>query len=75
MIEEEKLHECKGDAFECCDHWCTEYITCPRCGSSNTDSFECGDEGEDECPDCELKFTYSRHIEITYSTEAIKDKV
>lgn len=72
MLEEEKIHSCKdSEAWKCCDHWHTDNIKCPNCGSENTDSWEMGEEGDEECCDCGCKFSYQRHTEITYSTETL----
>ena len=49
-------------------------ITCPYCGSKNTDSWEVGtdvnegDLGEQECDSCGKKFTASRNMSITYNS-------
>lgn len=43
-------------------------ITCPFCNHVFSDSYEFGECGEQECYECEKKFYYSQHIEVTYST-------
>jgi hypothetical protein len=49
--------------------FCTDEITCPWCGFEYTDSWEReSGEGEEECQDCNRKFTFSRHTAVTYCT-------
>ena len=49
-------------------------ITCPYCGSKNTDSWEVGpgvndgDLGIQECDNCGKQFTANRNMEITYNS-------
>ncbi len=44
-------------------------ITCPHCGDKNENSWEYTDEADTvECEECGNKFTYQRHVEITFST-------
>lgn len=50
-----------------CRH--TEVIVCPHCGEVHGDSWERDDQGEDNCQACGKPFTWSRHTEVTYSTE------
>ncbi|MFW9872553.1 MAG: hypothetical protein ACFFG0_05570 [Candidatus Thorarchaeota archaeon] len=45
-------------------------IVCPYCGSKEDDPYNYHEDcGIIECPDCEKKFHYERHILITYSTD------
>lgn len=51
------------------DHESTDEIVCPYCGNVDGDSWEYSrNEGELECHECNKKFSYSRHTEVTYST-------
>ena len=50
------------------EHEYTEEIVCPWCGYETGDSWECSDEGEEECPECQKKFNYSRNIQVSYSS-------
>jgi hypothetical protein len=51
------------------DHESTDEIVCPYCGWEDTDSWDARkDDGEEECPDCEKKFSYSRHTTVSYTT-------
>ena len=50
------------------DNQYTVEITCPYCGNEFTDSWEFDNDGELECGDCDKKFTFERHKEITYSS-------
>jgi DNA-directed RNA polymerase subunit RPC12/RpoP len=45
----------------------TNEITCPHCGGTMGDSWECN-EGEQECNDCGRKYDVIRHVEVSYST-------
>jgi len=48
----------------------TDSIVCPHCGRKEMDSGERRPEwGQDTCDGCGKSFTWSRNIEITYSTE------
>lgn len=48
----------------------TREITCPWCGYEYHDSWEDSDENEEEeCPDCGGVFSYTREVEVTYSSE------
>ena len=56
------------------NHEYTNEIVCPHCGAEWSDSWECAnDYGEEECDECEKKFSYNRDVEVTYSTSKIKD--
>lgn len=48
-----------------------ENITCPWCGSEDLDSWERGDDWEDNttCDECGKPYTWQRNIEISYTTE------
>jgi hypothetical protein len=51
-------------------------ITCPYCGYEYTESYEYDSSdldacGEEDCPDCEKKFKWSRNTSITYSTSGM----
>jgi hypothetical protein len=46
-------------------------ITCPHCGYENSDSWECGEDGEQDCSECEESFKFERHTMVYYSTEAL----
>ena len=54
------------------DHLCTAEIVCPNCGEALGDSCEMEDEGELECDVCGCRFYYSRRVEVTYTTHAVK---
>ena len=57
------------------DHEYTQEITCPHCGREWTDSWEVNaDDGEEECSNCEEKYSWTRQVSVTYSTEKMKDK-
>ena len=48
----------------------TDEITCPYCGYEIGDSWECPDHDDKyECPGCMSHFSYSRNVEVTYSSE------
>jgi hypothetical protein len=51
------------------DHYYTSEIVCPHCGYVHHDSWEWGEDGEDECGECEERFSYRRIVTIEYSTE------
>ena len=48
-------------------------ITCPRCGEKQYDSWDEGNEGEIECYECNITYSFTRNIEETYSMEVIDD--
>lgn len=53
-------------------------ITCPFCGYVDRDSWEVdfgGMEGEEklECGECQKEFVVTKHIEVTYSSQIIKE--
>lgn len=50
------------------DHEYTREIVCPHCGYEFGDSWEADDYGEDNCPECDGKFTFEREVDIHYST-------
>jgi DNA-directed RNA polymerase subunit RPC12/RpoP len=64
------------------DHEYTEEITCPHCGYAYHDSWEYGSHSEHheydnmsdemECEQCEKEFTWSRNVEVTYSSQPKK---
>jgi DNA-directed RNA polymerase subunit RPC12/RpoP len=58
------------------DHNYTEEIVCPYCGCEFGDSWENSeDSGEEECYECGKEFEYYRHIEVTYCTYQITEKM
>lgn len=51
----------------------TSEITCPWCGYEFSDSWEYGDDDDAcECPDCGKLFSYTRDIEVTYTSKRRK---
>jgi len=50
-----------------------ENITCPNCKKvTNSDSWEISsDDGEDKCDYCGAKYTWTRDVTTTYSSEII----
>jgi uncharacterized Zn finger protein len=61
------------------DHKFTPEAVCPHCGHEHNCSHEFfsnwGDHDEvlAECEECGAEFTLTRHTEVTYSTEKIKE--
>lgn len=53
------------------DHETVDEITCPYCGDEQKDSWESGDAGSKECPECEEIFDYERNVICTYSTSKV----
>lgn len=50
-------------------------IVCPHCHTEWGDSCEyTNDQGEETCDACGKRFTYTRDIEITYTTEKIEEE-
>lgn len=47
-------------------------ITCPICGYTDTDSWECEDNGKFDCPQCGAELSYERYVEVTYCTTVEK---
>lgn len=56
------------------DHEYTDEIVCPWCGYEYSDSWECSEYGEEECPDCYNPFSYNRDVSVSYSTTREKCK-
>ena len=51
-------------------------IKCPYCEYEDFDSWEADDPSdENECGRCGLSFSYTRHVEITYSSKPVKQKI
>lgn len=50
-----------------------EEITCPQCGTEFSDSFEFGDDGDEECDNCGCQFSYCRNIEVSYSMTVMEN--
>jgi len=53
-----------------------KFPKCPHCGydfNDLTDYYEIYEEGEHEleCPNCDLAFDVSTHVEVTFSTDYI----
>lgn len=47
----------------------TTEITCPYCGYTIDDSWECSDKDDNyECPGCMSHFSYERNVEVTYTS-------
>ena len=51
--------------------YCEDERTCPNCGYQFTDSWECGDSGEEEC-ECGCKFAWDKDVTVSYSSKIIK---
>ena len=48
-------------------------ITCPHCGSEDSDSWEASDsDDEHHCDACGSVFSYERNVEVTYSSSVIE---
>jgi hypothetical protein len=47
-----------------------EECVCPWCGYQTQPDSDIRD-GEDECGNCQRKFTMTRHYEVTYSTQRV----
>ena len=48
-------------------------ITCPVCGSKQSDSWEACDDSDDEhCDDCGATYSYERNIEVSYTSNVVK---
>ena len=51
-------------------------IKCPYCEYEDFDSWEADDSSdENKCDGCGLSFSYTRHVEITYSSKPVKQKI
>jgi transcription elongation factor Elf1 len=54
-------------------------LTCPYCGHVETDSWEIaaggedGDIGQTNCGECNREYEYTINVDITYSSNKIKD--
>lgn len=51
-------------------------ITCPYCNYEFTDSWEVlsgydGDSVEEDCPECEKKFTAIKNVDVSYTTRGL----
>lgn len=46
----------------------TREVVCPYCGKEQSDSWELGDDGDMDCGYCEREFSYTRDVEVTYSS-------
>jgi len=57
-----EVAEFKGDTAG------TQEITCPWCGNEIGDSWECGDDGKEECENCGHSYSYERNVDVTYYT-------
>ena len=44
-------------------------ITCPWCGYVEMDSWEADNEDSHDCENCGHKYSHTRNIEVTYSTQ------
>jgi len=45
---------------------------CPYCGHQQRDFWEySGEDGDHDCDNCERRFRWSRHTDVTYNTEPI----
>lgn len=52
----------------------TSETVCPYCGHETQDSWELsGDDGVDECGECEKPFRWARHVGVTYCTRKVED--
>ena len=53
-------------------HCHTDNPQCPHCGVYQTDAWEWGEDetGETTCGTCERDFSYTRHVEVTWSTSS-----
>ena len=51
---------------------CSKNITCPHCGSEDSDSWEASDsDDERDCDTCGSTFSYAREFEVTYSSSIV----
>lgn len=70
VVTEIKLNK-TGKEFDCENN-----IKCPYCGYEDFDSWEADDSSdENECGKCGLSFSYTRWIEITYSSKPVPQKI
>ena len=54
------------------DVHCSGEITCPHCGSENSDSWDYSDSDDNyTCETCDSVFSYVRNVEVTYSSTII----
>jgi transcription elongation factor Elf1 len=53
------------------DHDWEDEITCPHCGYKFGNSFEYGQGGQEDCPECEEEFEFEAHYIVHYSTTKI----
>jgi transcription elongation factor Elf1 len=54
------------------DRLCSPEPICPYCGHEQSDFWEMtGEDGDCDCGNCSRRFTWSRYIDVTYSTEPI----
>lgn len=50
-------------------------LICPYCGYKEIDSWEVsGDDGENTCGRCDSEYSYTRDVEVTYTTTPINYK-
>jgi hypothetical protein len=54
----------------------TDAPICPHCFEKMTEAWELGDggegDGETDCGHCGEPFSWSRHVEVTYSTRKLE---
>lgn len=62
------------DDFDYLEHTMTPEIVCPYCLYEYSDSWEfTKDFGEEECTNCGKTFSYSRYVEVSYSTRQTQE--
>ena len=69
-----RTYECNPkDESDVDSIWSEDEITCPVCGSKQSDSWESSDESDDEyCYDCGCTYGFTRNIEVSYRSQLIK---
>lgn len=56
------------------DYLDEDEITCPYCGGTKGDSWEAADDNdEEECSTCGGIFDYCRNVEVSYSSEKVRE--
>lgn len=50
------------------------FAKCPYCGREDRDSWELGDDGENECGSCEKTYHYEREMVAYFYTKGVTQK-
>ena len=63
-----EIKKAKPEDFEV---YSTDEVTCPYCRQEQSDSWEYTDDGEADCGECGYEFSFTRNVEVTYSSHAL----